>query len=637
MKNSKSKLITIITTMVVAVAVIVASVAAILAAVSQTVTSNFSVTYQATDVAVTVRANTIVGETTEPMKTESGESVLIFTPDDDESNEALSPEGDIVLTKANRWVVFEYIFENNSNSIDANVALTQTTYTLENVDVSYAYSYSQITDVANMATTDAYEPMVISGTNNHESAYDFLYVYVKAKITNIADDAEFSGSITFNITKTDNPVVLTFANIENATNATLLQPRLAAVGTTYTKLPIATFADGTELSWYSNEELVEDNYVNRTYVVEAESTLYAGEILVIEEPYLITETGNTTTIQNVSNNKIYVSAPTGTTFSYGKAEQTVAGEQYLVVEPNASVKIIEETANGVAANAAAENIAVLTEQPADLDTKLFYAAYGEYPQTYVGNTLNEELKSATLTETTQEFTTDINGTPTYLKVYDYNGTKYARLESAKMHGSSVFSTNDTIINGEIYYFYIEPIVVRARQLNADGIYIVMTTNVLGSKQLDSTANGHIWETAIFRTYLNEIFLLESGLTNIVIETTIENNITDNYEDGSGTSTTDKIWLASAEELLTWSGAGDELANLSSRSVSTNSEQRKQNASDMALATYVIQKSGVGAYFLRSAGRAYTDVCCVSTSGYIESNDGFYYPHYGFCPTFAVSL
>ena len=133
MKSSKKKLLTIVTSFCVAVAVVVASVAAIFAALSQTVTSNFVVTYSAQDVAATVKANYIVGTTTTPMLTENGrEDKLVFTPTTEETD-ALSPVGNIQLNKTNNWVVFEYIFQNDSNSIDSSVELIQTEYTKENV------------------------------------------------------------------------------------------------------------------------------------------------------------------------------------------------------------------------------------------------------------------------------------------------------------------------------------------------------------------------------------------------------------------------------------------------------------------------------------------------------------------------
>ena len=70
-------------------------------------------------------------------------------------------------------------------------------------------------------------------------------------------------------------------------------------------------------------------------------------------------------------------------------------------------------------------VIVNSVEPADLETKKFYAAYGEYPQTYVGNAMNEVLKNASLTETGKTYTTEIMSEVVVLNEYSYGGILYA--------------------------------------------------------------------------------------------------------------------------------------------------------------------------------------------------------------------
>ena len=132
----------------------VIAIVAIFAAMNNNIQTGLTIRYTAVDVSATVRANYIVGSTRIPMVTNSGEEEIVFKPDTESSDSFTPPESnEIELSTSTDYVVFEYIFTNDSNSIDVAIDLDATAFSVTNMDISYAYSYSRITNMATMPTT----------------------------------------------------------------------------------------------------------------------------------------------------------------------------------------------------------------------------------------------------------------------------------------------------------------------------------------------------------------------------------------------------------------------------------------------------------------------------------------------------
>jgi len=95
----------------------------------------------------------------------------------------------------------------------------------------------------------------------------------------------------------------------------------------------------------------------------------------------------------------------------------------------------------------------------------FYFVDGKYPQSYVGNTLNEILKS--------KYTADMSGNYTLLiggverQVFEYNGEEYMQLLLDKTTTISLDGSNVTFSVGGVYYFKLEPIVWRVSDYGTD--------------------------------------------------------------------------------------------------------------------------------------------------------------------------
>lgn len=227
--------------------------------------------------------------------------------------------------------------------------------------------------------------------------------------------------------------------------------------------------------------------------------------------------------------------------------------------------------------------------------------YGEYPQTYVGDLLNYELRSLLLSDLLEEtgkiyttYTADDRGLETVKienKEYKYNGNKYVLIENIRVHSAVNIkaSTGDTLLNANSYFFKVEPIEVELVHSNTN-TYI--TKKVLGSMEFSKSVFNFSWNASSIRSFLNNEFLIESGLNQYAVSTTIHNNVAGNYDnvnsDYSGSSTTDKIWLPSYYEIN----------NVWNKKV----QNLECTFTDFALATYLMpsdQNARTSIYLLRS--------------------------------------
>ncbi|MBP3431911.1 MAG: InlB B-repeat-containing protein [Clostridia bacterium] len=96
----------------------------------------------------------------------------------------------------------------------------------------------------------------------------------------------------------------------------------------------------------------------------------------------------------------------------------------------------------------------------DATEKYFYFEDGEYPQTYVGNSLNATLASkfSLATSVAEYHLTYFNGSKDVkVPVYLYNGEKYAMLTAEKTTTLTLNGTSVSVTEGNRYFFKVEPI------------------------------------------------------------------------------------------------------------------------------------------------------------------------------------
>ena len=250
---------------------------------------------------------------------------------------------------------------------------------------------------------------------------------------------------------------------------------------------------------------------------------------------------------------------------------------------------------------------------------------GEYPQTFVGESLNTTLKylveNGNIEPNAKTWTIDVNNTTVVCNEYTYEGNRYVRLVSANPYATNyTFDNGTTIVKNATYFFKVEPIkVILVNTVNTlsgyngsyEGETLLMTERLLGSKRF-AASGVTSWADSEIRTYLNGTFASESGLGAVAKTITVGNNVTNNYStatsDSSGTPTSDKLFYASYYEMTRW--------------FSSNAD-RKAYPTDLAKATYAqvdYNYGGTGWYYWRSAGSSASYVCAVTYGGGIYAGN-----------------
>ena len=133
--------------------------------------------YTAYGVAASVSGNYYVG--TESFKMLSGENeMIVFDAAQEESCPALDPAGEIKLSSRNNFVVFEYLFTNNSDTVSF-VANVTNVAEVSNMEVTYGFSYEKLTSYESVSRKTIEAVPLIYGNGNN------LYLYVKIKVADI--------------------------------------------------------------------------------------------------------------------------------------------------------------------------------------------------------------------------------------------------------------------------------------------------------------------------------------------------------------------------------------------------------------------------------------------------------------------
>ncbi len=147
--------------------------------------------YNSYGVAASVSGKCYVGD--KVIKMMSGESdEIVFNASDESSSPALDPAGDIVLSSTNKFVVFEYKFTNNSDTVSFLTRLTST-LDVENMKVSYLHSYQKLTDFSEISFDELDAIPVNLGTGTT------LYIYVRVEIEKLTEKAMMSGIFSFDL------------------------------------------------------------------------------------------------------------------------------------------------------------------------------------------------------------------------------------------------------------------------------------------------------------------------------------------------------------------------------------------------------------------------------------------------------
>ena len=230
---------------------------------------------------------------------------------------------------------------------------------------------------------------------------------------------------------------------------------------------------------------------------------------------------------------------------------------------------------------------------------------GKYPQTYVGDTMNAELEEwyegQPVAETYKAYkgcSGSILNEPVVYNAYEYtDGNTYCRVPQADSYnnGAKIFNDGTTIVNGETYWFKVEPIQWRVLTENYTDTenttpvsYLlseyVLSGNTTFNPSTSNTNHTHYSaETNALRPFLNEVFYSDA-FTAEEQALIAQRTLTDADLDGTG-SVGD---IASTEPLSVFAPTYFDMKNTDygfNSSYSNYDQQRRASATDFAMANY----------------------------------------------------
>ena len=269
---------------------------------------------------------------------------------------------------------------------------------------------------------------------------------------------------------------------------------------------------------------------------------------------------------------------------------------------------------------------------------LHYIEFGSYPQTYVGDSMNETLESwynssspvNLKTYTTRENTRYNSGVYTSHMYTD--GEIYARGYSYR-YSSYTYSTGESIpASGTVVWFKVEPI--RWLVLNYYEYIAGTDTELELLSELvltgfiyfnPSEIYGNSWETSYIRAWVNGNFYnsaFAASEQEMIATSTVLNNVTGDYDsstsDGTGTTTYDKIYLRSYYEMNSGLfSTGNSVQNIARRQ-SSPTDFALSNWAYISTSNTTSYRTGTSEYLTRSAGRSANDACYVNIDGILSS-------------------
>lgn len=250
-----------------------------------------------------------------------------------------------------------------------------------------------------------------------------------------------------------------------------------------------------------------------------------------------------------------------------------------------------------------------------------YIYFGEYPQT-----LKES--SVAVSETT-----DSRGY--YL---GSDGAYYAKVTATPYQGNYTFSTGESVNEGNVYYFKVEPI--RWRIISEeDGVAFILCDSILAARRFDNDSQNYA-ESEI-RTWLNNTFLnnaFNETENSFILNTEVDNSLASTGDASNPyicENTNDKVFLLSRTEVIN--------AEYGFGSISSGDTARRMVDSDYARATgvYMATESGYygnGYWWLRSPyiEHYYNNARVVFGSGFLGS-DIVSANRYGVVPALRITL
>ena len=255
-----------------------------------------------------------------------------------------------------------------------------------------------------------------------------------------------------------------------------------------------------------------------------------------------------------------------------------------------------------------------------------FVYFGRYPQTYVGDSLNTTLEnlfdasSPSLVETGKTYTAYDAGVPKtpYIE-YEYNGEAYVRVPEADLHDESdnnvkKFNDGTTIVNGETYWFKVEPIQWRVLTENYTDTenttpvsYLlseyVLTANTTFNPSVSNTnPTYYSAETNALRPFLNEVFYKDAFTTKeqalIAQRTLTDTDLDATLNLYTNPENDPNLVIESTEALNIFAPSYYDMIEANygfNTSLYNADQQRRASATDFAMANYAVKAKSITNY------------------------------------------
>lgn len=283
-----------------------------------------------------------------------------------------------------------------------------------------------------------------------------------------------------------------------------------------------------------------------------------------------------------------------------------------------------------------------------------FVYFGKYPQTYVGDTMNAELEAWYENQPVAETYTAYKGysgstlkEPVVYNAYEYiDGNTYCQVPEADLYNSGAKTFNDgtKIVNGETYWFKVEPIQWRVLTKNYTDTenttpvsyllseYVLSSNTTFNPSRSNTNHTHYSAETNALRPFLNEVFYADAFTTKeqaLIAQRTLTDADLDATKYGQTNPNDSSLTIASTEKLNVFAPSYYDMINTDygfNSSYWNEDPQRRASATDFAMANYAYKTTsnypdihGLASsyYWTSSAASASTRACNVLSRGSVD--------------------
>ena len=305
------------------------------------------------------------------------------------------------------------------------------------------------------------------------------------------------------------------------------------------------------------------------------------------------------------------------------------------------------------------------EQQAPWGTTYKFVDVGQYPQDYVGNELNEELKTWYKTTNPSSVDSYTVYNPTgitslasekYITYYAYtytDGKTYVRVPATNVFGSGItYSNGETVKDNVEAWFEVQPIKWRILTQEYDGknISYLMSEQLLASScfYIDSSASqasDYTKEDNYLRDYLTNKFY-QDAFSSTDISRIVGRDLTESdlypltHSEPTEVALSDqKVFAPTYNDMLSYSF----------KDTTASDDARLKSPTDFAIANYTFMSTsagnptidrvngGTGSYFLCSSGSSASYACRVDIDGLMHGSFNVNDSNAGVCPALLFNL